>query len=206
MPKKKKRKGLVLILSAPSGCGKTTVEKALLKKLPNLKQSISATTRPRRKGERNGRDYFFLTEEVFLLQRKEKSFLEWAKVFDNFYGTPRSFVEKMSDKGFDVILTIDVQGARKIKKQLKEAVSVFLLPPSIKELEKRLYGRKTDSDVVIKKRLNIARAELKDAPLYDYVVVNDVLKETIETVSSIINAEKYRVKRNEEVLNGLRCT
>lgn len=206
MTKTKKKKGLVILLSAPSGCGKTTVEKALLSEDRNLKQSISATTRPRRKGERNGKDYFFLTEEEFLIQRKEKAFLEWAKVFDNYYGTPRTSMNALLEKGVDVLLTIDVQGARTVKKKVRDAVSIFLLPPSMAVLKARLYGRKTDSESIIKKRLAIAETELQEAPLYDYVVVNDVLPETVDAVRSIIKAEKYRVERNKEVLHVLRCT
>jgi guanylate kinase len=206
MKRKKTKKGIIIVLSAPSGCGKTTIAKKLLQTIPKLKRSVSATTRPKRKGEREGKDYFFQPERKFLDQRKKGCFLEWAQVFDKFYGTPKTFVEKTVRKGDDVLLTIDVQGAKKIKKKLNDAVYIFLLPPSMTVLRKRLQGRKTDSHAEIKKRLCVARKELQEAKYYDYVVTNDQIQETVKIILSIIQAEKQRINRNKEVLRGIYST
>lgn len=197
------KKGIVVVLSAPSGCGKTTVEALLLKQVANLTRSISATTRSRRKGERSGKDYFFLTKEVFLAERKKGGFLEWAQVFDNYYGTPKSFVDKMLCAGNDVLLTIDVQGALKIKKKLPDAVFVGLVPPSLATLEDRLTKRGTDAGDEIKKRLREAKRELKEMRWYDYVVVNEALSKAVCDIESIIKTEKLKVTRNKEVLRGI---
>lgn len=201
---KQKRCGLVIVLSAPSGCGKTTVEKALLRARKNLKRSVSTTTREKRRGELHGRDYFFVTEESFLKKKKKKAFLESARVFGNYYGTPRAYIEKVTRKGDDVLLTIDVQGAAQVRRKLKEALYIFLLPPSVKELERRLRSRKTDSSVVINKRLGEAKRELAEADHYDYLVVNKTVKEAVKTINEIINAEKHKTYRMKEVIRGLR--
>jgi len=203
MKKKKKKQGVVIVLSAPSGCGKTTVERELLRTGTTLKRSVSATTRSKRKGEREGKDYFFFTKEAFFAKRKRGYFLEWAQVFDKFYGTPATFVKRTVSTGNDVLLTIDVQGAHKIKKKLKDAVFIFLLPPSMSVLRKRLQGRKTDSTDEIRKRLRIAKGELREVKKYDYVVTNDRLSETVKIILSIIKVEKQKVNRNKEVLCGL---
>lgn len=206
MKRIKKPHGLAIVLSAPSGCGKTTIARELLRKNPTVRSSISATTRPRRAGERNGRDYYFLDQAAFLEKRKKGFFIEWAQVFDHYYGTPQDCVEKTMLKGFDVLLTIDVQGARKIRKKIKDAVYVFLLPPSLSVLKERLCKRKTDTRIEIQKRLRIAKQELREAKEYDYVIVNDRIDKAVFAIESIIVAEKKRVNRNKEVLRGLYST
>ena len=171
--------------------------------MKSLKRSISATTRPRRTGEKDGRDYIFLTDTAFPSKKKRNEFLEWAVVFDHYYGTPKKSVMDTVKKGNDVLLTIDVQGARKIQKKLKNAVYVFLLPPSLKELEKRLRKRKTDSDRVIKKRLGEAKREIQQAQYYDYIVINDRIDNAVKTIQQIINSEKHTYARNKEVVRGV---
>ncbi|MFC1809230.1 guanylate kinase [Candidatus Omnitrophota bacterium] len=200
-----KQKGVCIVISAPSGCGKTTVVKELLKK-GKLSYSISATTRVRRKGERNGKDYFFLREKEFKRDIKNKKFLEWAKVFDYYYGTPRIHVKKLLNQGKDVLLDIDVQGARKLMKNFQEAIFIFMLPPSMKELKKRLINRKSDSPKVIEKRFSIAKQEIQQASKYDYLVVNKKIKETVQIIEMIIKSEKYKYKRTKEVINVVYST
>jgi guanylate kinase len=206
MKKKNTPKGLIIVLSAPSGCGKTTIARELLRTETSLRSSISATTRPRRRGERNGKDYYFFDRESFFEKRKAGFFIEWAKVFDHYYGTPHACVEKTVAKGFDILLTIDVQGTRTIKKKIKDAVYIFLLPPSMSVLNKRLCNRKTDTPSEIKKRLRIAKQELREAKEYDYVIVNDRVDNAVLAIKSIIVAEKKRVNRNKEVLRGVYST
>jgi guanylate kinase len=203
---KRKTKGLVIVLSAPSGCGKTTVEKALLKKMPQLKQSISATTRQRRKGEKNGKDYYFFTPAEFRSKKKEGFFIETAKVFNNYYGTPEECVKKTIEKGFDILLNIDIQGAIKLQKKRMGAVYIFLYPPSWKDLEKRLRSRGTDSHEEITLRLKEAAREFSYIDKYNYCVCNDEVHNAVEKIIRIINAEKQKVENNQEVINELRCT
>ncbi len=200
---KSKNNGILIVLSAPSGCGKTTVEKRLLNKVPRLKRSISYTTRQKRKGERNGKDYFFVTKEAFLKKRKERRFLEWAKVFGNYYGTPKDFVLNTIKGGHDILLTIDVQGAQKIKSKLKKGIYIFLLPPSLPILRKRLLKRKTDIKKEIHKRISQARVEIRAAFSYDYLVINDSVETAVDTIIEIINAEKHKITYNKEVLRGI---
>ena len=171
--------------------------------MPGLKRSVSATTRPRRRGERDGRDYFFYDKKEFQEKKAKGFFLEWAKVFDCYYGTPEKHVRQTVAKGCDVLLTIDVQGARKIRKKIKDAVTVFLVPPSMRVLRERLIQRETDSSQEIEKRLRTAEEEMEAVRCYDYVVVNDIVKDAAAAVRNIIEAEKHKVTRNEEVLHGL---
>ena len=198
-----KQCSLIIVLSAPSGCGKTTVEKRLLKKIPQLKRSISVTTRQKRKDEREGKDYFFITKKAFLQKRRAKYFLEWAKVFGHYYGTPKSFVTNVIKRGSDILLTIDVQGARKVKKKLKQGIYIFLIPPSLKILQKRLCKRGTDMKKEVHKRILHAKRELRDALHYDYLVINDSLESAVNTLCDIINAEKHKIIRNKEVIRGV---
>lgn len=188
--------GLPFIISSPSGGGKTTILRKVFAELPGLVFSVSHTTRPPRAGEVDGRDYHFVGIEEFTSIREQSpsGFLEWARVHDNFYGTSRWEVEKLLGEGLDVVLDIDIQGARQVKEAI-EAVSIFIAPPSLAELERRLRGRGTDSEEVVALRLANARRELAAASEYDYLVVNDSLVEAVETVRSIIIGERAKRRR-----------
>ncbi len=188
-----KTKGILFIISAPSGSGKTTLCNRLVDSTGGLSRSISMTTRPPRVGERDGMDYIFIEKEEFLKRKKKNEFLEWAKVFNEYYGTPKRYVKHLVAKGQDVLLSIDVQGAMKIKRLGIKTVYIFILPPSMAKLKERLVGRSTDSKKVIAKRLKIAKKELSYFPRYDYVVVNKVLESAIENLRSIIIAERCRI-------------
>jgi guanylate kinase len=206
-----KLKGLLLVISAPSGTGKTTLCNMLLKEFPNLEFSVSYTTRKPRKGEVNGKDYWFVDRETFEKMIKEGDFLEWAEVYGHLYGTSKSQVVRALNEGRDVLLDIDTQGALNVKKNFPEAVLIFILPPSLKELRRRLESRGTDDEETIERRLKVAKEEIKRALFYDYVVVNDVLEVAFENLKSIIRAEKCRTERlkgqfsklirDEEILN-----
>lgn len=180
-----RKKGRIVIISAPSGCGKTTVIQQLLKRHPRLWRSVSVTTRPPRKNERNNEDYCFFTRKEFLRMILAGGFLEWTKVFGYYYGTPREPLLSKYRKGKTVILTIDVRGAKKIRKILP-TVSIFILPPSLKALRGRLAERKTDSRTEIEKRLRAAQKEISQAALYDYVVTNHKIDQTIKEVEAIL--------------------
>ncbi len=188
-------KGLLIVISAPSGTGKTTLSHMLLREFPNMEFSVSYTTRKPRNGEINGRDYWFVDRETFEKMIEEGDFLEWAEVYGHLYGTSKSQVIKALSEGKDVLLDIDTQGALNVKKNFPEAVLIFILPPSLRELKRRLESRGTDDEETIKKRLKIAREEIRRAPLYDYVVVNDVLEIAFDNLRSIIKAEKCRAER-----------
>ncbi len=191
----KKERGLLIVISAPSGTGKTTLCHMLLKEFENMEFSISYTTRPPRKGEVNGRDYFFIDRDTFEKMIEENEFLEWAEVYGNLYGTSKSQVLKALESGKDILLDIDVQGALQVKKNLPESVLIFILPPSLKELERRLRKRGTDSEKTIERRLKIAREEIKKSIYYDYIVINDILEVAFNKLESIIIAEKCRTER-----------
>ncbi|MBN1622196.1 MAG: guanylate kinase [Endomicrobiales bacterium] len=190
-----KKKGIIIVISAPSGAGKSTLYKKLVKTVPNLSYSISYTTRSRRKGEVNGRDYFFVTEPKFKSLIKKGEFVEWARVHGNYYGTSRRLIERIINSGRDIILDIDVQGAVSIRKLYPTAVLIFIMAPSFKELEKRIRKRKKDSEETIKKRLCNARKELKFMPHYDYLVINDKLSNSLCKIKSIIATEHYKLSR-----------
>lgn len=197
------RKGILLILSGPSGAGKGTVCHEVRKKMDNMKYSISATTRKPRFIEREGREYFFLSKEEFERNIKEGNFLEYALVYDNYYGTPRDYVEGILNQGYDCILEIDPQGAMQIKEKMKEAVLVFIVPPSMEELTKRLTFRGTEEPEEIMKRLNNAEKEFKNLPNYDYVLINDKIEKAVYEIEAIMTAEKLKTSRNYEVMNIL---
>lgn len=199
-----KREGVIFILSAPSGAGKTTLINRLLKIFPEIALSVSYTTRARRSGEVPGKDYFFVTQERFTRMRVQDQFAEWAKVHGYFYGTPRRPLEESLRGGRDMLLDIDVQGARKIKKQYPHAVSVFLLPPSWQELQKRLALRGTDKMETIRQRLANARREIREMIRYDYLVVNREIREALEYLRSIVLAERVRVSRMKTLDGKLR--
>jgi len=196
-----KLKGLLIVISAPSGTGKTTLCHMLLKAFPDMEFSVSYTTRKPRLGEINGKDYFFVDRETFERMIEEGDFLEWAEVYGNLYGTSRSQVTKALEAGKDILLDIDTQGALQVKKNFPEAVLIFILPPSLTELERRLRSRRTDDEETIEKRLRIARDEIEKALYYDYLVVNDVLEVAFEKLRSIITAEKCRTERLKDQID-----
>jgi len=191
------RKGLIIVVSAPSGAGKSTLCLRLLKKVPRLRYSISYTTRPPRPGEKNGKDYFFVSERSFRDMVRRRAFVEWACVHDHFYGTPKEFLDKMVRTGNDVILDIDVQGGEKIRRAYPDAVMIFVMAPSMQVLERRLRARKKDSEEVIGRRLLNARKELNYLPKYTYLVINDVLSDAADEIESVISAEHLRINRQK---------
>jgi guanylate kinase len=178
--------GNLYIVSAPSGSGKTTLLQHLLRSFKDLNFSVSHTTRRPRQGERHGVDYFFTERDAFLSMVARGEFLEWAEFNDQLYGTTRAFVGEHLDKGQDVILDIDVQGARQVKSKMAEATAIFVLPPSFQELERRLKARMLESDDVIRRRLEIARREIHSYCDYDYIIINDVLDKSTRLLESII--------------------
>jgi guanylate kinase len=186
------RKGLLLVLSGPSGAGKGAVCKELQINEPSMRLSVSATTRPPRRGEVEGADYFFLDKELFKNMIQNGQLLEFAEVYDHYYGTPRRFVEESVGEGLDIILEIDIQGALQVKEKYPQAVLVFIAPPSIRELEKRLIIRGTDSQEVIGRRLQFVAGEMKLATRYDYIVINDEVSKVVNKIRAILTAEKSR--------------
>ena len=193
------KKGFLLAISGPSGVGKGTVLHDLMNTQTNLVYSVSATTRKKRDGEIEGVSYFYLNHDEFEKMIAEDKFLEYAQVHNNYYGTPKDFVEKKINEGKIVILEIDVQGALNIKKNTDNGVFIFLAPPSLKELKKRIVGRGTETDEDIKIRMNNAKKELQYIKDYDYIVINDHLNSAITSVNEIINAEKHKVFREENL-------
>lgn len=183
-------KGKVIVLSGPSGVGKGTVVKKMLENSDDYALSISATTRSPREGEIDGVNYFFLTVDDFKDRIEKGLILEYAQYCDNYYGTPRSYVEECVNNGKNVILEIEVQGAMNVKKNMPEAVTVFILPPSNDELEKRLRGRGTEQESVIQQRLATAIGEIKQAEKYDYNVVNNTIEQCVADINEIINSIK----------------
>ncbi|KHO62619.1 guanylate kinase [Thermoanaerobacter sp. YS13] len=200
----KKKKGLLIVLSGPSGAGKGTICKALMEKEKDLKLSISATTRQPRSGEIEGKNYFFKSEEEFEKMIENDSLLEWAKVYDHYYGTPKDFVLKNLEEGNDVVLEIDIQGALKIKEKFPEGVFIFILPPSMEELKNRIKKRGTETEEEIIKRFKSAYEELNYVSKYNYVVINDSVEEAVEKIRAIIIAEKCRVDRNKDLYLEIR--
>ncbi|MDR3441205.1 guanylate kinase [Telmatospirillum sp.] len=202
------RRGLMLVLSSPSGAGKTTISKALLRQDGGIAMSVSVTTRPPRPGEVDGRDYHFIERAQFLTMVRNGELLEHARVFDNDYGTPRGPVEKTLADGKDVLFDIDWQGTQQLRQNARaDLVSIFVLPPSVAELERRLRGRGQDSDDVVRGRMAKAGLEMSHWPEYDYIIVNSVLEASVGSVKAILAAE--RLKRERQVgladfVNGLR--
>ena len=184
------KKGLLIVLSSPSGGGKTTVAGKLLRRDRNIVRSVSCTTRKPRAGEKNGRDYFFVTPARFKAMISKKSFLEWALVHRNYYGTPRLWVERKLKEGRDVLFVIDVQGGKSVKRQEPGALLVFLKPPSLATLKKRLLGRGSDDPDSLKVRLRNARRELREGRYYEFQVVNDRLSQTVSEVAKIIRKKR----------------
>ena len=191
-----KRRGLMLVLSSPSGAGKTTISRELLKDDPNLSMSVSATTRAPRPGEEDGKDYLFVSPEDFARLKAEDGFLEHATVFGNSYGTPRSPVEKALEQGLDVLFDVDWQGEQQLKDNAGEnVVSIFILPPSHEELERRLRNRAQDSDEVVRSRMSKAVDEMSHWAEYDYIVVNIDVGESVAGVKAILAAERLKRER-----------
>ena len=194
---------LVFVISAPSGSGKSTLVKMLLESVEGVDFSISYTTRPPRRGETDGENYRFVSRDEFLAMRDAGELLEWAEVFGHCYGTPRAALDEARRRGHDLVLDIDVQGAGQLKKQLPEAISVFILPPSRAELEKRLRSRSLDEDAVIRRRLRDASREIANYSAYDYLLVNDQLVRAAEKLKGIFLAERCRRQRAEEVIQPI---
>ncbi len=186
------RKANLIIISGPSGVGKTTICNKILAQRSDTVYSVSATSRPRRRAEKNGREYFFLSKLEFKKWIREKRFIEYAVVHGNYYGTPRKFIENNLNQGKNVLLDIDVQGAKKIMKLYPDGVFIFVEPPDFVELKNRLMKRNTDTDTDIKNRLSNARKELKYRKAYQYVVVNKDLKTTVKKILQIIDRELNR--------------
>ena len=188
------RKGALLIISAPSGAGKTTICRKLLARRKDLKYSISCTTRSPRPGEKEGKHYFFLSQSDFKRKIQRGEFLEWAMVHDEYYGTPRHFVEDQIKHGGNIIMAIDVQGAMSIRRKHPAAILVFVLPPSMDALKARLANRR-DATATVIKRLANSRGEVAAAKDYDYVVVNDTLETAVNQISCILTAETLKTSR-----------
>ncbi|MFC2950163.1 guanylate kinase [Virgibacillus sediminis] len=188
-------KGILFILSGPSGVGKGTVRKALFEKDPDLKYSISMTTREKRPGETDGVDYFYKTKEQFEELIKDNQLLEYAQYVDNYYGTPRAYVEETLAAGKDVFLEIEVQGALQVKENFPEGVFIFLFPPSLEELKNRIINRGTETSDLVLNRLKEARKEIELMDAYDYVVVNDDVDQAVEKVQAIIQSEHLKRER-----------
>ena len=201
-------RGLLIVISGPSGAGKGTICSNIRGEMPNLVYSVSMTTREPRVGEKEGINYFFRTKEEFesLLSEdaffesllSEDAFLEYAKVYDNYYGTPKQHVMNLLDEGKSVLLEIDIQGAMQVKERFSDAVFIYIVPPSLTELSERLHNRGTDAKEVIDKRLSLACSELALAHRYDYIVVNDDLEDASLKVASILRAEACKISRNKE--------
>lgn len=190
-----KRPGNLFILSGPSGVGKTTLRGALQERIPYLHFSVSWTTRARRPGEITGQDYRFVSPKQFAKNREEDGFLEWARVHEEYYGTPRAPIEQWMSKGEDVLLDIDIQGARQVKKRIPQAIAIFVLPPSKEELKKRLIHRETESSQTIVIRLKNAEKELEAVKHFDYAVTNSELLSSIEALETIMKAARFRVQK-----------
>lgn len=197
-------KGILIVLSGFSGAGKGTLVKELMKTYDNYALSISMTTRKPREGEVHGREYFFTERESFEEKIAQNGLIEYAEYCGNYYGTPRDYVEEMLAAGRDVLLEIEIQGMHKVKKMFPDMLTLFVTPPSIAELEKRLRGRGTETEEVIRKRLARAAEEAKGMENYEYLVVNDDLQECVEEIHSIVKAAKRASRRNTEFINNIR--
>lgn len=197
------KKGLLIVVSGPSGTGKGTVCGELLDSMPELAYSISATTRAPRAGEVDGKNYYFLTKERFEELISEGGFLEYANVYGNYYGTPLIKIQERLAEGNDILLEIDTQGALEVMKKCPDGLFIFLLPPSLGELERRIRGRGSETEESLKKRLGNAKAEIAIGEKYKYVVVNDTVKKAVARIKSIIVAEHALTEKNKELFEEL---
>lgn len=200
-----KQKGILLVVSGPSGAGKGTICDALLKKYPNLRYSVSVTTRAPREGEVNGKDYIFVSQEEFMEMINNNELLEYAIVYDNYYGTPKKYVEEELEKGLDILLEIEMDGAQQIRKKFSDGVLVFIMPPSLSELYARIKKRDKDTEKIIEKRMLCASDEIKRAVDYDYIVLNQELDLAVEQTHKIILVEKLKAKRSFDLLKNMCC-
>jgi guanylate kinase len=193
------RRGIIFILSAPSGAGKTTISRAALKAIGGLDASISLTTRPPRESEVDGIDYYFVTDDEFRRRVDDGELAEWARVFDASYGTPREPLNRAIRSGRDILLDIDIQGADQIRQGYPhDAVTIFVLPPSFTDLEERLRRRATENEAAIVRRLKRARGEASAFPKYDYLIINEDVADSITRLEAVVNAERIRVTRLRE--------
>lgn len=197
-------KGILIVLSGFSGAGKGTLMKELMKTYDNYALSVSMTTRSPREGEEDGREYFFRDRKVFEEKIAQNGFIEYAEYCGNYYGTPRDYVEAKLAEGKDVILEIEIQGMRKVKAMFPKMLSLFVTPPSARELEKRLCGRGTETEEVIKKRLSRATEEAEGVEDYEYIVINDDLKTCVEEIHGIVKAAKRATLRNEGFIKQIK--
>lgn len=200
---KKIDRGILLVISGSSGTGKGTVCNSLRKRRPDLEYSISATTRSPRAGETDGVEYFFLTRDEFKRKIEAGDFLEYADNYGNFYGTPRDKVLEQLNLGKTILLEIDVQGAHQVQKNYPDGVFIFLLPPSIEELKRRIIGRNSETEESIQKRLSIVNDELESGKSYNYVVVNDEVEKAVDEICAILDAESLKVGRNLNLFDEL---
>lgn len=198
------KKGILIVVSGFSGAGKGTIMKELLRKYDNYALSVSATTRKPRPGEEEGVAYFFKTEDEFEKMIAKEELIEYARYVDNYYGTPRGYVEEQLEKGRDVILEIELQGALKVKERFPDSLLLFVTPPTVSELKKRLINRGTETMDVIEGRLNRAKEEAGGMPRYDYLVINDELDICVEEIHGIIQAEHRRSFRNQEFIDRMK--
>jgi guanylate kinase len=201
MKKMDDKRGILIVFSGPSGCGKDTVLKILKENNDNIKVSISMTTREVREEEVDGRDYYFVSEEYFVKKIADGEMLEYAQYADHYYGTPKAPVDEMLREGIDVVLEIDVQGAEKIRKIYPDAVTVFLMPPSMKALEDRLRNRGTEDEETLMHRLFIAEQEIRRANEFQYIVINDNLAEAVFDFETVVRAEKMKYSRNKNIIS-----
>lgn len=199
------RRGLMLVISSPSGAGKSTIARNLLEKDKNISLSVSVTTRPRRQSEIEGIHYHFISKREFDRMREGEELLEWAEVHGNFYGTPREPVEAAMEKGMDMLFDIDWQGAEQLQDKMKaDIVSIFILPPTMTELQSRLHRRAEDTEDVIQTRLANSRSEIEHWREYDYVILNDDLQAAFESIESIVKAERVRRDRRHGMFDFVR--
>ena len=199
------RRGLMLVLSSPSGAGKSTISRALLEKHPDLTMSVSATTRPMRPGEVEGKDYFFIDTQKFESMVADGEFLEHAKVFDNYYGTPRGPVEAALKSGKDVLFDVDWQGTQQLRQNARDDLaSIFILPPSVEELERRLYARAQDPAEVVQRRMAKATSEMSHWAEYDYIIVNEDIPVSVSEAEAILAAERLKRERRVGLAEWLR--
>jgi len=194
------KRGLLIVVSGPSGAGKGTICKGLLEKRNEVQVSVSATTRDPRNGEVDGKNYFFKTKEEFESMIEADNLMEYAQVYDNYYGTPKQFVIDKINSGSDILLEIDIQGALQVRKRYPEGIFVFILPPSMKELKHRIIGRGSETEESLEKRFSSAYEEIDFIKKYDYYIINDELNKAVDTLESIIDAEKCKVIDNVEDL------